>query len=179
MKRKQRGGFFSVFSCSLFLSFRINVLLRIQQHTDDSSWLSYRTFFLSSSTWSGTCNLALELETLSLVCKLQPHPGLSLPENLLQEKHSELSLGDKKGKVNIDMQSSEVQDSRNDILTYYPILRENMTRLWFKITLKLQLYYSLCAYIKYEKHLTYWSKKYLPQSSTYYSYPLCFVPLQI
>lgn len=83
-------------------------------------------FFLSSSIWSGTCNLALELETLSLVCKLQPHPGLSLPENLLQEKHSELSLGDKKGKLNIDMQSSEVQDSRNDILIYCPILRDNL-----------------------------------------------------
>lgn len=34
-----------VISCSLFLSFGINVLLRIQQHTDDSSRLSYRTFF--------------------------------------------------------------------------------------------------------------------------------------
>ncbi|XDV40231.1 hypothetical protein PO909_009356 [Leuciscus waleckii] len=75
-------------------------------------------FFLSSSTWSGTCNLAHELETLSLVCKLQSHPGLSLLENLLQEKHTELSLGNKKRKVNIDMQSSEVQDSQDNILTW-------------------------------------------------------------
>jgi len=70
--------------------------------------------FLSSSTWSGTsCNLAHELETLSLVCKLQSLHGLSL-----QVKNTELSRGDKKRKVNIDMQSRELQDSQNNILTW-------------------------------------------------------------
>lgn len=130
-----------VFSCSLFLLFGINVLLRIQQHTDDSSRLSYRTFYLSSSILSGTCNLAHELETLSLVCKLQSHPGLSLLENLLQEKHTELSLHGGQEKESEHWyaeqrdagQPEQYPDMAGSIVTKYLIYCDNMTRFWFKI----------------------------------------------
>lgn len=90
-KEKTEGCIFPLFSCSLF---NFNMLSRLQKHTADSSQFNEHVLLSVLSQNRSCSKLALELETWST--GPQPHPGLSLPGNLLQE--SKLSLGDRKGK---------------------------------------------------------------------------------